>query len=126
VTTERFDAGVKVRREVLGDAHVDSAEAAATEFDADFQTFITETAWGSVWARPELARRDRSLITLSILAALGRAEELELHLKASRRIGVPPAEIAEAFLHVAAYAGIPAANSAFATAKKILGVGPER
>jgi alkylhydroperoxidase/carboxymuconolactone decarboxylase family protein YurZ len=90
----------------------------ATSFDADFQHFITEMAWGSVWARPGLDRRTRSLITLAILAALGR-EELALHLRASQNIGVDPQEIAEAFLHVAVYAGVPAANTAFATARKV-------
>lgn len=90
---------------------------AQAEFDADFQRFITETAWGSVWARPDLDRRTRSLVTIAILAALGR-EELALHLHASRDIGVDPHEIAEVLLHVAVYAGVPAANAAFSLAKK--------
>ncbi|HUI73198.1 MAG TPA: 4-carboxymuconolactone decarboxylase [Spirochaetia bacterium] len=117
-----FDRGMKVRREVLGNDHVDRATASATDFDADFQRFITETAWGSVWSRPDLDRRTRSLVTIAILAALGR-EELALHLRASQNIGVDPREISETLLHVAAYAGIPAANAAFAIAKKELGGG---
>ena len=112
-----YELGMKVRREVLGDEHVDRSLARATEFDADFQRFITETAWGSVWSRPDLDRRTRSLVTIAILAALGR-DELALHLHASQNIGVDPREIAEVLLHVAVYAGVPAANSAFAMAKK--------
>lgn len=116
----RYDAGMRVRREVLGAEHVERALARQTALDADFQRFITEVAWGSVWARPGLDRRTRSLITIAILAALGREAELALHLRASRNTGVDPREIAEALLHVAAYAGIPAANSAFAVAKTVL------
>jgi 4-carboxymuconolactone decarboxylase len=111
-----FEAGMRVRREVLGDEHVERSWARTTELDADFQRFITEMAWGSVWARPGLDRRTRSLVTIAILAALGR-EELALHLRASRNVGVEPGEIAEALLHVAVYAGVPAANTAFAVAK---------
>ena len=114
-----FDRGMKVRREVLGDDHVDRAMARATDIDADFQRFITETAWGSVWARPGLDKRTRSLVTIAILAALGR-EELALHVRASQRLGVDRREISETLLHVAAYAGIPAANEAFAVAKREL------
>lgn len=114
---ERFERGMKVRREVLGDEHVERAQARTTELDADFQRFITETAWGGVWARPDLDRRTRSLVTIAILAALGR-EELALHLRASQNIGVDPHEIAEVLLHVAVYAGVPAANAAFAVAKR--------
>ncbi len=120
----RYDVGMRVRREVLGDAHVDRAEARTTAFDADFQRLITETAWGSVWARPGLDRPTRSLITIAMLAALGRSEELALHLRASRNTGATPEQIAEALLHVAIYAGIPAANSAIALAKQVL-VEPE-
>jgi 4-carboxymuconolactone decarboxylase len=116
----RFDVGMRVRREVLGDAHVDQAQARQTSFDADFQRFITETAWGTLWARPDLDRRTRSIVTIAILAALGRAEELALHIRASRNTGATPHEIAEALLHVAVYAGVPAANSAFAIAKAVL------
>ena len=117
MTESRFDIGMKVRKEVLGSEYVEQAQARTTEFDADFQRFITETAWGSVWARPDLDRRTRSLVTIAILAALGR-EELAAHLRASRNVGVDPREIAEVLLHVAVYAGVPAANTAFSTAKK--------
>jgi 4-carboxymuconolactone decarboxylase len=116
----RLEIGRRVRREVLGADHVAAAEAAQTTLDADFQRFITEVAWGSVWARPGLDRRTRSLVTIAILAALGR-DELALHLRASRNTGVDPQEIAETLLHVAVYAGLPAANHAFATAKAALG-----
>ena len=118
MTESRFDIGMKVRKEVLGSEHVEQSLARTTDFDADFQRFITETAWGSVWARPDLDRRTRSLVTIAILAALGR-EELALHLRASQNIGVDLHEIAEVFLHVAVYAGVPAANTAFSTAKKV-------
>jgi 4-carboxymuconolactone decarboxylase len=120
----RFDIGMRVRREVLGDAHVAQAQARQTSFDADFQRFITEVAWGTLWSRPDLDRRTRSLCTIAILAALGRAEELALHLRASQNIGVAPHDIAEALLHVAVYAGIPAANTAFALAKTLLTAPP--
>ncbi len=116
----RFELGKRVRTEVLGADHVAKAQAQQTEFDADFQKFITEMAWGWVWSRPDLDRRTRSLVTIAIMAALGR-EELALHLRASRNIGVSPKEIAEVLLHVAVYAGVPAANAAFAMAKSILG-----
>lgn len=116
----RFDIGMRVRREVLGDEHVDRAQARQTPFDAPFQHFITEMAWGSLWARPDLDRRTRSMITIAILAALGRSEELALHLRACQNTGVTPAEIAEVLLHVAVYAGVPAANSAFALAREIV------
>lgn len=117
----RFRTGHRVRTEVLGAEHVARSRANETVFDAAFQRFLTETAWGSVWARPGLDRRTRSLITLAILASLGRREELALHLRASKHIGVPAEEIAEMLLHVAVYAGIPAANTAFAVAKSELG-----
>ena len=116
----RLDAGTRVRRAVLGDAHVDRAEAAATPFDAPFQQFITETAWGTLWADDTLDHRTRSLITISILAALGRHEELALHLRATTNTGATPPEIRAALMHVAVYAGVPAANSAFALAKHVL------
>ncbi len=112
----RYEAGMKIRTEVLGAEHVARAKAQQTDLDADFQRFITETAWGTVWARPNLDRRTRSLITIAILAALGR-DELALHLRASRNIGVDPKEIIDVLFHVAIYAGIPAANTAFAMAK---------
>lgn len=115
--SSRFEAGMRVRREVLGDAHVDHAVATQTGFDVPFQRFITEVAWGTLWSRPDLDRRTRSLVTIAILAALGRKEELELHLRASLNTGATPEEVREALLHVAVYAGIPAANSAMALAK---------
>jgi 4-carboxymuconolactone decarboxylase len=118
-----YETGMRVRREVLGDEHVDRAEARKTAFDAPFQQFITETAWGTLWAGDTLDRPTRSLITIAILAALGRQEELALHLRASRNTGATPEEIREALLHVAVYAGVPAANSAIALAKSI--VAPE-
>ena len=117
MSESRFDVGMNVRKEVMGSEYVERAMARATEFDADFQRFITEMAWGSVWARPDLDRRTRSLVTIAILAALGR-EELAFHLHASQNIGVDQREIAEVLMHVAVYAGVPAANSAFAVAKK--------
>jgi 4-carboxymuconolactone decarboxylase len=117
MTGSRFDVGMKVRKEVLGSEYVERALARTSEFDADFQHYITEAAWGSVWARPDLDRRTRSLVTIAILAALGR-EELVVHLRGSRNIGVDPQEISEVLLHVAVYAGIPAANAAFSVAKK--------
>jgi 4-carboxymuconolactone decarboxylase len=115
-----YEIGMRVRREVLGDAHVDQALERATDFDADFQRFITETAWGSVWSRPDLDRRTRSLITIAVLAALGRNEELALHLRATRNTSATPHDIAKTLLHVAAYAGIPAANAAVAIARSEL------
>ena len=120
----RHDAGMRARREVLGDAHVDRAEASATAFDAPFQQFITETAWGTLWADDALDRRTRSLVTIAILAALGRHEELALHLRAAANTGATPSEIRAALMHVAVYAGVPAANSAFTLAKTI--VAPDR
>ena len=120
VASARYDAGMRVRRDVLGDEHVDRALSRQTELDAPFQRFITETAWGAVWARPDLDRRTRSLITIAILAALGRREELALHLRATRNTGATPDEIREALMHVAVYAGVPAANSAMTLAKEVL------
>jgi 4-carboxymuconolactone decarboxylase/3-oxoadipate enol-lactonase/4-carboxymuconolactone decarboxylase len=116
----RYEAGLKVRTEVLGAEHVARAQARMTPLDADFQHFITEYAWGGVWDRPGIDRRTRSLVTIAILASLGRGEELELHFRASKNIGVDRKEIAEALMHVAVYAGVPAANRAFALAKSIL------
>jgi 4-carboxymuconolactone decarboxylase len=120
VGSAQYERGMKVRREVLGDAHVEAATSKATALDADFQRFITETAWGSVWARADLDRRTRSLVTIAILAALGRREELAMHVRASRNTGAEPAAIAEVLLHVAVYAGVPAAHSAFDVAKSVL------
>lgn len=118
--TPRYRAGMAVRRKVLGDAHVDRAGAATTPFDADFQRFITEGAWGSVWARPGLSPRERSLLTLTLLAALGQEEEFAMHVRATANTGASAEDIAEALLHVAVYAGVPAANAAFRVAKQEL------
>lgn len=117
---DRFEAGMKVRRAVLGDAHVDRAEAAKTDFDRDFQRFITEGAWGSVWSRPGLTKRERSLLTITLLAALGHEDELAMHLRATANTGASPDDIKEALLHVAVYAGVPAANRAIKIAKSVL------
>jgi 4-carboxymuconolactone decarboxylase len=119
MSDSRFDEGMRVRREVLGDAHVDRALANATPLDADFQRWITESAWGGVWSRPGLDRRTRSLITVGILAALGRDDEFRLHLHASQNNGVTQPEITEMLFHVAVYAGVPAANHAFSVAKTV-------
>ena len=113
----RFERGMETRREVLGEVHEAAAEAQKTEFDADFQRLSTEMAWGSVWARPGLDRRTRSLVTIAMLAALGRNEELGMHLRAGRTTGVPQSELKEVLLQVAIYAGAPAANAAFKLAK---------
>jgi 4-carboxymuconolactone decarboxylase len=121
MTDNRYDAGMRVRREVLGDEHVDRANAAITPLDADFQRFITETAWGSVWTRDEqLDRRTRSFVTIALLTALRMENELAMHIRAGLRNGLTPAEITEVILHTAVYAGIPAANSAIAVAKQVL------
>ena len=114
----RYEAGMATRRSVLGDAHVDRASAAMTAFDEPFQTFITEGAWGSVWSRPNLTKRERSLITLALLAALGHDEEVAMHTRATVNTGATPEDIREALLHVAVYAGVPAANQAFKIVKK--------
>ena len=119
----RFDAGMQVRRAVLGAEYVDRVMAAQTDFDAPFQRFVAEMAWGSVWAREELDLRTRSLITIALLAALGRWEQLEQHIRATRNTGATPEEIREALLHVAVYAGVPAANTAFALARRVLAEG---
>ena len=115
---ELFERGMATRRAVLGDNHVDGAETAKTSFDADVQHFITEGAWGSVWSRPGLSRRERSLITIALLAAAGHDEEVAMHVKATRNTGASPDDIKEALLHVAVYAGVPAANRAFKIAKR--------
>jgi 4-carboxymuconolactone decarboxylase len=121
--SEAYDRGMAVRREVLGDEHVDAALAGTTPFTAPFQEFITTMAWGEVWARDGLDRRSRSMITLALLAGLGRHEELAMHVRAARRNGLTEAEIGEVLLHTAVYAGVPAANSAFAIARRVLADG---
>jgi 4-carboxymuconolactone decarboxylase len=117
---ELFRRGMATRRAVLGDGHVEGAETAKTEFDADFQTFITEGAWGAVWSRPGLSRRERSLITIALLAAAGHDEEVAMHVKATANTGASADDIKETLLHVAVYAGVPAANRAFKIAKREL------
>ena len=115
-----YEAGMKARREVLGDEHVDRALAGATEFSTPFQDFITRYAWGAVWTREGLDRRTRSCITLALLAALGHEQELALHVRAARRNGLSEEEISEVLLHTAVYAGVPAANAAYAVAQRVL------
>jgi 4-carboxymuconolactone decarboxylase len=117
---QRHEAGMRTRREVLGDEHVDRAIANTTEFTADFQDFITRVAWGDVWQRPGLDRRTRSCLTIAMLAALGHHEELGMHVKGALRAGVSPAEISEVLMQVAVYAGVPAANAAFRAAQLTL------
>ena len=117
---ERYEAGMKVRREVLGDAHVDRATENATDFSRPFQEFITRAAWGEAWTRPGLDRRTRSVITLSVLTALRAENEIPMHVRAAIRNGLTPEEIREVLIHTAVYAGVPAANSAFALAQKVL------
>ena len=119
MTDDRFKKGMKVRKSVLGEDHVERAEANKTDFDADFQRFITETAWGSVWVRPGLETKTRQLLTIAMLAALGKHEELALHVRATRNTGVSRNEVKEVLMQVAVYAGVPAANSAFAVAKRV-------
>jgi 3-oxoadipate enol-lactonase/4-carboxymuconolactone decarboxylase len=117
---EQHEHGMKVRREVLGDEHVDRAVERTTPFTADFQDLITRYAWGEIWARPGLDRRTRSCITLTALVALGREEELAMHVRAALRVGLTPDEIKEVLLHSAIYCGVPAANGAFAVAQRVL------
>lgn len=118
--SSRYETGRAVRREVLGEAHVDRAERNTTDFDRPFQQLITESAWGSVWARPAWSKRERSIVTLAILAALGHDEEVAMHVRATANTGATREDICEAFLHVAIYAGVPAANRAIRIAKEEL------
>lgn len=115
--SERYDKGMQVRRRVLGDAHVDRAEAAKTDFDAAFQTLITEGAWGTVWASDAISLRERSMLTLALLAATGNFEEIPMHIRATARTGASKTDVQEAFQHVAIYAGVPRANHALKLAK---------
>jgi 4-carboxymuconolactone decarboxylase len=119
MTDDRYERGMRVRREVLGDEHVDAATAAATEVTADFQELITRYAWGEIWSRPGLDRRTRSCITITALVAGGHEGELALHLRAARRNGLSWDEILEVLLQTAVYCGVPAANSAFAVAQHV-------
>ena len=121
MTDDRFERGMVVRRQVLGNEHVDRATATVTDLTADFQRLITSYAWGEIWTRPGLDRRTRSCITVAMLVALNRSEELELHLRAAMTNGVSRAEIKEVLLQAAIYCGVPAANSAFAIAQRVLG-----
>ena len=120
MTDDPFERGMTVRREVLGTAHVDRAMAAATDLTADFQQFITRYAWGEIWTRPGLDRRTRSCITVAMLVALNRPEELAMHLRAAMTNGVTRTEIKELLLQTAVYCGVPAANAAFAIAQRVL------
>jgi len=114
----RYDRGMEVRRRVLGDAHVDRAEASKSEFDIPFQTLITEGAWGNVWASEGISDRERSMLTLALLAALGNFEEIPMHIRATSRTGATKEDVMEAFQHVAVYAGVPRANHAIKIAKQ--------
>ncbi len=117
---ERYEQGMVVRREVLSDAHVDRANAGITEFTADFQDFITRTAWGDIWSRPGLDRRSRSVAVLTAMIALGHHEEFEMHVAAARRNGLTVEEIKEVILQAGLYCGVPAANVAFKLARGVL------
>jgi 4-carboxymuconolactone decarboxylase len=114
----RLERGDRVRREVLGDAHVDRSSGQATDFTRAVQEFVTATCWGDVWSRPGLDRRTRSIVTLTALVATGREHELEMHVRAALRNGLTPDEIGEVLLHCAVYCGVPAANGAFAIAQR--------
>lgn len=120
MSSEKFERGMKVRREVLGDAHVDRANENITDFNRAFQTFITENAWGDVWSRPGLERKTRSFITLTALIALGHHDEFKMHVKAAKRNGMTDEEISELILQTAIYCGVPAANHAFKLAAEAL------
>jgi 4-carboxymuconolactone decarboxylase len=121
MTADRYDEGMAVRREVLGDSYVDQASAKTTEFTRDFQQVVTEFAWGTVWTRPGLDRRSRSIVTLTALVARGHHEELALHLRGALRNGLTAEEIKEVLLQTAVYCGVPAANAAFRVAQRVLG-----
>jgi len=116
--TDRFDKGMATRRAVLGDAHVDRAEAGKSAFDEPFQTLITEAAWGTLWSDDTISRRERSMLTLSLLAATGNFEEIPMHIRATANTGASPQDVVQAFLHVAVYAGVPKANHAIKLAKQ--------
>ena len=116
---DQFDKGMAIRKAVLGADYVARAEASKTDFDADWQRYVAEHAWAAVWARPGLDKKIRSMLTVAMLASLGRQEELALHIRATRNTGVTPDEVKEVLLQVAVYAGAPAANSGFAIAKRI-------
>ncbi len=115
--TSRYDQGMQTRRRTLGDAHVDRAEAQKTPFDEPFQTLITEAAWGTLWSRDTIPPRERSMLTIALLAALGNTEELPMHIRATANTGASREDVLEALLHVAIYAGVPRANTAIKIAK---------
>ncbi|ARO15287.1 4-carboxymuconolactone decarboxylase [Ketogulonicigenium robustum] len=117
--TDRYAQGTATRRRILGDRHVDRAQAHSTPFDTPFQTLITEAAWGNVWSRDTIPARERSMMTIALLAGLGNYEELALHLRATINTGATPSDVREALLHVAVYAGVPRANHAFKLAKDV-------
>jgi 4-carboxymuconolactone decarboxylase len=119
MNNELYEKGMKTRREVLGDAHVDKAEANKTDFDKDFQEYITNSAWGAIWSRPHLTKRERSLITIAILTALGLEEELAMHIRATQNTGATEQDVKEVLLHTGVYAGVPKTNGAMKIAKKI-------
>jgi 4-carboxymuconolactone decarboxylase len=121
---EGYERGMRIRREVLGDAHVDAAVARTDDFTADFQELITTQAWGGIWARPGIDRRMRSAVTLTALVALGHEAELKMHLRAALRNGLTPDEIKEILLQTSVYCGVPAANTAFAIAQSVLAEEP--
>ncbi|MDO6729155.1 4-carboxymuconolactone decarboxylase [Marinovum sp. 2_MG-2023] len=116
--SERFEKGMATRRSVLGDAHVDRAEANKTTFDEPFQSMITEGAWGTLWADDAITKRERSMLTLSLLAATGNFEEIPMHVRATANTGASPQDVLQSFLHVAVYAGVPRANHAIKLAKQ--------
>lgn len=119
VKSPRFRQGQETRRAVLSEQYVERAEAASTDFDAPFQALITEAAWGHLWSRNEWSKRERSIVTIALLAALGHHEEMAMHIRAIARTGATEADVREALLHVAIYAGVPAANTAFRIAKQV-------
>jgi 4-carboxymuconolactone decarboxylase len=116
--TDRFEKGMSTRRSVLGDAHVDRAEASTSAFDAPFQNMITEGAWGTLWSDDSISTRERSMLTLSLLAATGNFEEIPMHIRATANTGASPQDVLQAFMHVAVYAGVPKANHAIKLAKQ--------
>jgi 4-carboxymuconolactone decarboxylase len=119
MNNELYEQGMKTRREVLGDTHVDKAEANKTAFDKDFQEYITNSAWGAIWSRPHLTKRERSLITIAILTALGLEEELAMHIRATQNTGATEQDVKEVLMHTGVYAGVPRTNGAMKIAKKI-------
>jgi 4-carboxymuconolactone decarboxylase len=116
--SDKYETGMKTRRKVLGDAHVDKAEAAKTKFDQPFQTLITEGAWGTVWSNDNITLRERSMLTLALLAATGNFDEIPMHIRATANTGASKTDVMEVFQHVAIYAGVPKANHALKLAKQ--------